>query len=633
MMMSVSSRSTPASSPRVESAATSSAMEESSDSDMESFVKRLQLKRLMLMERRAVDQRYRNELREKVKDDAFVPAKFGDPVTNDKISNSDLRRGVVSIALWSDEVLVYSCSGIAVRHTHGFIQDHHTVFVTSARLAQKFNDNRTRDDNLRIEVHASEDRTLHGFLPLYDEKKGIAIVTSFNLHYMYAMDTWSPVDFPGGTLNNDLCAFGRAMDGTLMGAICSHPVVKDKGLSTVNCEITESGYGGPVLYFAPGGSVHIAGLIIKSVKGKITLLPTKQLHTWLDRCLKKTRKTSRFPGYSLPKGVKTVIPSGCMVRSKILQSLGYPLPPPLLFELNGRLAGRFEQYFGQLHCWEGYPFHFDHNYGPDPIWDQLGESVTQQISQSVVSIASFKDNKRCFACTGLLITGKDYPLVLTSASLVRTGDTEGKIDEDLKIEVFLPRDHTVQGKLELYHENYNIALVRLESDLTVATCPQDILNLRESRNTKSVGRADIRRVVAIGRGTIHCYGLLMASMGEVKGKYKPFTERKNKRPTDLAKKPDCKDLLFSTCQIKKIGIGGPLIHMDGSFIGMNFCDGSETTPFLPRKEILAVVREGLNLLESSTLVGRPVNMDLSPKTLKRKRNQWPVSKPYWILGG
>jgi hypothetical protein len=47
-------------------------------------------------------------------------------------------------------VLVYACSGTALRHSHGNILDHHTIFVTSARLAQKFNDNRTRDDNLRV---------------------------------------------------------------------------------------------------------------------------------------------------------------------------------------------------------------------------------------------------------------------------------------------------------------------------------------------------------------------------------------------------------------------------------------------------------------------------------------------------
>ncbi|XP_047050631.1 uncharacterized protein LOC124655840 [Lolium rigidum] len=608
--------------------------ESSSSSAMESFVKNLQLKRKMVMERRAVEQRFRNELREKMMDAPFEPETFGDPDSTKKLSDSIMRRGVVSVALLSEDVLVYACSGISVSHTHANIQDHHTVFVTSARLAQKFNDNRTRDDNLRIEVRASEGRTLHGFLYLYDEKKGIAIVTSFSLHYVFAMDTCNPLDLPGGTLNNDLFAYGRAIDGTLMGASCSHPVFKDKGTSTVSCEITESGHGGPLLYLPPGGSEHIVGLIVKSGHGKITFLSTKQLHNWLQRFLKKTRKSNHFRGYSLPKGVKTVIPSGFMVRSKVLQSLGYPLPPPLLFELNGRLTGTFEEYFGQLHYWKGYPFHTTYDNGPNRIWYQLGERVTQEISQSVVSIASFKDNTRCFACTGLLITGKDCPLVLTSASLLRTDDAEGEIDEKLKIEVFLPRNHTVQGILELYHEYYNIAVVSLKSDLTVAICPQDILNVTESRNTKSVGRASIgRSVVAIGRGTKKCHGLLMASMGEVKGKYKAITERKRKRSTALVKKPDCQDLLLSTCQIKKVGIGGPLIGLDGSFIGMNFYDETGTTPFLPRKEILTVLCQGFNLLESSSLAGRPVNMDLSPKTRMRKRTQWPVSKPYWFLGG
>ncbi|XP_051209545.2 uncharacterized protein [Lolium perenne] len=172
---------------------------------------------------------------------------------------------------------------------------------------------------------------------------------------------------PRGTLNNKVFAFGCANDDTLMGAKCSHPVFKDKGLVSVNCKITESGLGGPVMYFAPGGSGHIAGLIIGSCEGRITLLPTKELHEWLKRLLLITSKTSHFRGYSLPEGVKTVIPSGFMVQSKILQSLGYPLPPPLVFELNGRLAGRYEEHFGQLHYWEGYPWDFSYDYGPKPI--------------------------------------------------------------------------------------------------------------------------------------------------------------------------------------------------------------------------------------------------------------------------
>ena len=98
----------------------------------------------------------------------------------------------------------------------------------------------------------------------------------------------------------------------------------------------------------------------------------------------------------------------------------------------------------------------------------------------------------------------------------------------------------MEGILELYHQNYNIAIVRLKHGFTTAICPQDLLNDTELGNKKSV--------VAIARATKRSHGLLMASMGEAKGKY---TVR-NKPSTGLAKMIDCKDLRLSTCQIKKV---------------------------------------------------------------------------------
>ncbi|XP_051184584.1 uncharacterized protein [Lolium perenne] len=651
--MSVFSRSAPSPSPTAKSCAFTAEItitEENSGSQRtfhvdESVLKKWQLEWDMRKEQDDEEQQYRNEMKEKMMDAAFEPEAFGDPVSiYQKPHHTDqaslLISSVVSIALFNGDVLVYACSGIAVRHWHGNIKDFHTIFATSARLAQKFNDNRTRDDNLRIEVRTSDNRTLVGFLGLYDEKNGIAIVTSLSVECVYTMDTCNPVDLSRGQPDGELFAFGCATNGTLMRANCSHPVLEDKDLVSVNCMITESGCGGPVMYFDFGESVHIdiAGLIVESCQGKITLLSAKKLHNWLQHVLLITSTTSHFRGYSSPEGVETVIPSGFMVESKILQSLGYPLPPPLLFELNGRLAGSFEEHFGQLHYWEGYPFDFSHDYGRYPIWDQLGGTLTRQISESVVSVASFKDNKRCFACTGLLITGGDCQFVLTSASLVRTGAVEGEIDEKLTIEVFLPPNPPVEGLLELYHQSYNIALVRLKRDPIAGISPEGILNVQQFRDTEWMAdmqddnmirrRRDRHRVVAIGRATKQSHGLLMASIGELKGKYKAFLS------TGMSKKPDCRDLRLSTCQIKKVGIGGPLISLHtGIFFGMNFYDESGTTPFLPRKEILTVLMEGFDLLESSTLVGRPLKMDLSSKTLKRKRNQWPVSKPYWFLGG
>jgi hypothetical protein len=39
-----------------------------------------------------------------------------------------------------------------VRLRHGYIQDRHKIFVTSARLAEEYNANRTKDDKLRVGV-------------------------------------------------------------------------------------------------------------------------------------------------------------------------------------------------------------------------------------------------------------------------------------------------------------------------------------------------------------------------------------------------------------------------------------------------------------------------------------------------
>ncbi|KAM0893843.1 hypothetical protein ACQ4PT_024844 [Festuca glaucescens] len=583
----------------------------------ESVLKKWQFERSMRKEHEAEQQRYMDEYMDEIKKpqaeasnkitepQAESSETFGDIDSHEKISASHLRLGVVSIALFNEDVMVYACSGAAVRHWHANIRDHHRIFVTSARLAHKFNDNRTRDDNLRIEVYTHDNATLQRFLGLYDENLDIAMVTSFNLKCVYTLDTCNPVDLPRGTRNNKLFAFGRATTGTLMGTKCSHPVFNDKGLVSVTCKISETGLGGPVIYFGRDGSGHIAGLITGYCQEKTTFVPTKILHEWLKSLLLITSETSHFRGYSLPDGVKTVIPSGFVVRSKILQSLGYPLPPPLVFELNGRLASRFEEYFGQFHYWDGYPFDIPYRYGGEKlIWEQFGKDVMNKISQCVVTIASFNGKIRSFACTGLLIKGRDCPFVLTSASLVRTGDAEGKINETLSIEVFLPPNHSTEGILEMYHQNYNIAIFRLKHDLNTAISPQDIFTSQESRNNKSV--------VAIGRAPKGAHGLLMASMGEVKGKYNVVTKRKNKHLTgprqglDL----DCEELLLSACQIKEAGIGGPLIGLDGSFIGMNFYDESGTTPFLPRIEILRVLYKGFSLLE-----------------------RWPVSKPYWCLGG
>ncbi|EEC73575.1 hypothetical protein OsI_08030 [Oryza sativa Indica Group] len=122
------------------------------------------------------------------------------------------------------------------------------------------------------------------------------------------------------------------------------------------------------------------------------------------------------------------------------------------------------------------------------------------------------------------------------------------------------------------------------------------------------------KVVAIGRDVT--LGPLMATIGKV------IQHGKNNC------KLDCKDLKVSTCKITKAGIGGPLIKFDGSFVGMNFYDGSRVTPFLPKDKIVKVLST-VNNLPSESGRNHPMPIDVDDGT---KKNRWPVPEPYWYHG-
>uniref|UniRef100_A0A0D9XKW4 Uncharacterized protein n=1 Tax=Leersia perrieri TaxID=77586 RepID=A0A0D9XKW4_9ORYZ len=79
----------------------------------------------------------------------------------------------------------------------------------------------------------------------------------------------------------------------------------------------------------------------------------------------------------------------------------------------------------------------------------------------------------------------------------------------------------------------------------------------------------------------------------------------NKKDCNL----DCKGIKLSTCKIKKAGIGGPLITFDGSFVGMNFYDGSGVTPFVPKDKNVQV----LNKVEYSQSIMSPIPIDIGGK--------------------
>ncbi|XP_039804092.1 uncharacterized protein LOC120668446 [Panicum virgatum] len=53
---------------------------------------------------------------------------------------------------------------------------------------------------------------------------------------------------------------------------------------------------------------------------------------------------------------------------------------------------------------------------------------------------------------------------------------------------------------------------------------------------------------------------------------------------------DCDELLVSTCRISRVEVGGPLMDLEGNFIGMNYYDAKET-PFVPSFIVLKCLQK------------------------------------------
>jgi hypothetical protein len=76
--------------------------------------------------------------------------------------------------------------------------------------------NRTGDDDLRVRVRLPDNKTISGFLGLYDDS--IAIITAFSMPCVYPVDMRVPLDLQQVTNEKrNPFAFGRTHGGRLMG--------------------------------------------------------------------------------------------------------------------------------------------------------------------------------------------------------------------------------------------------------------------------------------------------------------------------------------------------------------------------------------------------------------------------------
>ncbi|KQK21986.2 hypothetical protein BRADI_1g64442v3 [Brachypodium distachyon] len=491
---------------------------------------------------------------------------------------SDCGRSVVSISLCNGDITLFSCSGMAIGHEGYRI----TRFLSSASLVRALH-GKTNEHyfDLKIEVRREGKEVYRGFMGEYDLVHNVAVVkvcgfrdvTVGNFHRKLK-------SVPHG----EACVVGRDVSGDLMAKSVElgedlRAYVDDKDLDS-KTSMVHSRYNKAILfcliYFMHVGnknefyfifnscsipfifcsnvtslpvtfiwegatifSFHgkVAGTNLFLVTERTVFLPWGTILKCLDRYWKTwekerglARSTSLVDGFGAPVGGKSNRhPEG---RRDCLNQ------EHLDIDLTGMiLVNAFEEPFGDIRG-EG-------------VWAKLGEKTSSRINRSVVALASFNGEKRNFACTGFFIGWNGSTKILTSASLIRNSGDENNIVENLRIEVLLPSNRSINGTLEHYDLHYNVALV------SVKNC----YNLRPANTLASWPMCS--DVAAIGR----CFKSreLTATSGQLIFSTSAL---------------DCFLLPYSSCKITKLGIGGPLVTLDGDVLGMNFYDKKIGTPFL-----------------------------------------------------
>jgi len=586
---------------------------------------------------------------------------------------SNSSKSVVSIAVSDGNTVLFACSGIAIEH-QGYV----TRFLTSAKVARALNDETKDHDNLKVEV-CHEGNVVVGFLGKCAFDLGIAVVNVMTFLDVQVILLNHLREFMP---YSNVVAVGRGISGKLMstnGVLTPDTSRSEdkENLMLSTCKISEAWEGGPLfdvqgnfvgmnLFFGKGRTLFLPASIIfgQLLLFQMSLITSKflaQLENMkadsdgkeltkrgsadLSRTSKKDKRTDdltrsktnitdlarssnnarssnkkrRTDDLTSRKKEKKTCTGGGKKKSLIsddlnedpfwnLDSKGNPerdMPDEVL-------VNSFEDTFGDI-------------YGGG-VWSELSETVSSNISQNVVSLASFYGEKRIFACTGFFIEWNGSAIILTSASLVSNFVDDKKIAENMRIEVLLPNKERRAGALQHYSLHYNVALVNVKDFF--APHPANIPQMKRNHS---------HTFVAIG--CVFESGILMAASGQ---------------HTEILGRLNCKLLQYSTCKITKAGIGGPLVDSDGKFIGMNFIgmdpycmsfddEKGPLTPFLPSDVILDVLaylktkptvsEVGLDVYASSVL-----DWAIDGDDSSFHPNRWPVPKakyypPQCISGG
>ncbi|XP_066313514.1 uncharacterized protein [Miscanthus floridulus] len=359
-------------------------------------------------------------------------------------------------------------------------------------------------------------------------------------------------------------------------------------LSASTCNISKAGDGGPL--FDDNGNFVGMNLFLDTKRGafmqrNVIIEKLEKFEKRIEWLVSKSRRNiqarkRRELQRCIMSRTKDFAITNWDILAEDLDSLGYPKPLTTAIDCGMVLVNSFEEIFGDT---------YDSGKG---VWGILKETISKDLSQSVVSLASYNGETRYFACSGIIIEWNGRAAILTSASLVRDPRDEFKIWDNLKIDVLLPDKQHTEGTLQHCHLHYNVAIVSFNSDRAFPT-----MSISDDRSSDVSGKA-----VAVGR----CFesGMLMTTKGLL---------NQGHRHSLL----DCNVLWYSSCEITKAGIGGPLIDFKGRFIGTNFYDEYEGTPFLPQ----SCVRKVLEHFEKKRF--------LAETDGDGYKNRWPVPMPYW----
>jgi len=187
----------------------------------------------------------------------------------------------------------------------------------------------------------------------------------------------------------------------------------------------------------------------------------------------------------------------------------------------------------------------------------LSAQVLSRLRQSVVALASFDGDTKLRECTGICIeTSCSDATILTSRQLVPP-----TWPASLRIEVRLPNNRIVTGWIEDpgIYVGFFIVNIKKVSGFAAAHVSLDC----------DMQFEPYRKVAAVCRH--FSSGYISYTTG-----------------VELASpSAHIDEEMLSTCWIRKVGIGGPLVDFDGNFVGMN-CSRTRKrkTPYVQRLSIL-----------------------------------------------